>query len=317
VLVAAAIPAAAPAKSAATAATPTGTAAEKAPPPVLINWRKDLAAARKEAVDSGGILFYFFSADWCQACRIMEHSTFVNRAIAQYINTKFIPVRIDDSKDTSQTTTKYQVTVYPSILFVGPGDDPLHMMVGPWTASELYPIMLQVEALPTLIEAQKKKPDDLEANFAVGDALAKLEHLKRAEPYLKRAAGLAPKNENGRLSQARLYLALVPIEDGDTDRTIKNIDQWLLDFKDAPEVVTAIFFQGAILFKEGKYDAARPYFERIRKEFPKHPKAFDADQAIAEIDARLKFKAAVDAKAIATPTDAPAASTTTGTGGKK
>ena len=164
-----------------------------------------------------------------------------------------------------------------------------HRSGGGKVSSATPEFLQQVEALPPLIEAQKKAPDDLEANFGLGNALAILNQMRRGEPYLKRAVELAPKNENGRLSQARLLLAVVPLEDGDSALALKNIEYWLREFRNAPEAPVAIFYQGTILFQDGKLNEARVYFERLRKEYPKHPKAYDADKAIEAIDRRLKL----------------------------
>lgn len=258
-------------------------------PAIQIAWRQDLDAAQKEAAQTGRIVLIFFHADWSQPCRLMDRGTFANPAIAQFVLRNFIPVKVDDSRETSPVSTKYQVRLYPTLLFLGPGGEPLHVVPGPRTPAELYPILQQVEALPRLVEAQRNTPDDREANFNLGNALAILNQMKRGEPYLKRAAQLAPNNENGRLSQARLLLAVVPLEDGDSALVLRNIDQWLREFKSAPEAPVAVFYQGTILFQDGKLREARVYFEQLRKEYPKHPKAYDADKAIEAIDARLRL----------------------------
>ena len=104
--------------------------------------------------------------------------------------------------------------------------------------------------------------------------------------------------------------------DGDADLVIKNVDRWLVEFKDAPEAPVAIFLQGTIRFKAGKYEEARGYFERVLKEYSKTAKAMEAEQAIQAIDGRLKLKAEIEAKKSAPPPPAPAATATTGAGGK-
>ena len=258
-------------------------------PPIQIVWRKDLDAAEKEAAQTGRIVLLFFYGDWCQPCRAMEHGTFDHPAVAQFILRNFIPVKVDDSKETSAVSVKYQVRLYPTLLFLSSAGEPLHIVLGPRPPAELYSLLQQVETLPRLFETQKKALDDLEANFNLGNALAILNQMKRGEPYLWRAVELAPKNENGRLTQARLLLAVVPLEDGDSALALKNIEYWLREFRNAPEAPVAIFYQGTILFQDRKYKEARAYFEQVRTEYPKHPKAYDADKAIEAIDRRLKL----------------------------
>ena len=263
--------------------------------PVLrIEWRTDLAAALKEAADSGRQVLIYFHADWCQPCRMMDAGTFINRPVAQFITDHFIPVRVDDTKDTSDVSKKYAVRLYPSVLFLSSAGEPVHMVLGPRSAAQLYPVLEQVSNLPVLMEKQKKAPEDLEANFAVGNALAILEHLKWAEPYLKKAAELDPGNARGRRSQARLLLALVPLEDGDSAAALKELNQYLMEFDKAPEVPTAMYFIGTVLFRDGKLEESRRMFEGLRTRFPKHLKAYEADKAIDVIDARLRAKARQD-----------------------
>jgi outer membrane protein assembly factor BamD (BamD/ComL family) len=163
--------------------------------------------------------------------------------------------------------------------------------------------MERVRGLVKVLAAQKKTPNDLEANFAVGRAYVGLDHLRRAELYLQRACELDPRNEHGRLSQARLLLAVVPVEDGDSALALKNLAAFMEEFKDAPEIPAAMFFQGEILFGDAKMDPeklleTRGVFDALRTRFPKNVKAYEADRAIDVIDARLR---AIKAAAIHAP----------------
>ena len=262
----------------------------KKTPPIPVAWRTDLAAAKDEAARTGRCVLLFFYADWSQPCRWMSNGTFASPAVAQAVNRAFIPVKVDDSKDTSPVTKAYEVRVYPTVLFLDPGGKPLHMVLGPRPPDAFAPILKQVVELPALMVAQNHKPNDLEANFALGNAFALLGQMKRGAPYLERAADLAPNNENGRLSQARLILAVVPLEDGGSAQALKNIEAYLAEFKDAPEVPVAVWYQGTILFQDGRLEEARAYFVKILRDFPTHRKAYEADKAIEAIDARLKAK---------------------------
>ena len=99
---------------------PEGRKAAKKPL-VPIAWRNHLDAAKHEAAQRGGCVLLYFRADWCKPCGLMEDGVFTIPAIAQYMNQHFVPVRIDDSDGTSETSTTYAIRVYPSVLFLDPG----------------------------------------------------------------------------------------------------------------------------------------------------------------------------------------------------
>ncbi|MCX5682415.1 MAG: thioredoxin family protein, partial [Planctomycetota bacterium] len=226
---------------------------EPATPTVRIEWQIDLPAAIAKAAAADRVVLIYFHADWCQPCRLMNDMTFINRTVAMYIGQNFVPVKVDDTRETSEISKKYGVRIYPSILFLAPGGEPLHILIFPRTAAELYPILQKVQALPRMIEAQKKSPDDLETNFLLAEVWAGLDRVKQAEPYLNRTVQLDPKNARGRLEQARLWLAIVPLEDGDAPQAMKNLRQFVEEFKDSPLVPTALHAVGSILARDGKF----------------------------------------------------------------
>jgi len=265
---------------------------KKAEEPVVpIAWRQHLQAARSEAAQRGVCVLIYFRADWCHPCRLMENGAFLMPAIAQFINRHFIPLKVDDTDAPSDVTKTYEIRVYPSILFLDPGGKPLHLILGPPMPERFYRVMQQVSEVPVLMARQHAHPDSLEANFGLGNALAKLNHLRRAAPYLKKAADLDPQNAKGRLSQARLILAVVPLEEGLSKQALANLDAWLQEFADAPEAPVAVWYQGTILYRDGRLAEAKRYFRQILDRFPKHVKAYEAEKAIAHIDARLRAKA--------------------------
>jgi protein disulfide-isomerase len=278
------------------ASSPGQTSPQFKVPVVRIDWRTDLAVALAEAAKTGRPVLIYFHADWCQPCRLMDGTTFVNRAVAAYIGQHFIPVKVDDTKDTSPVSKKYDVRIYPSLLLLSAAAEPLHMVLFPRTAAELYPILEKMTALAVAIEAQKRAPEDLEANFRLGEAWAGLDHFRRAEPHLARVVQRDPRNERGRLVQARLMLAVVPLEDGDSAQAIKNLRQFIEEFKDLPQAPTALYAIGAILMQDGKLQEARRVFEDVRTRFRKDAKAYEADKAIETIDARLKAGAGENKK---------------------
>lgn len=253
-----------------------------------LNWRDDVDAALEEARATDRLVMVYFHADWCQPCKWMEKGPFAARKMSIYLEQHFVPVRIDDTSGRSPTTEKYGIRMYPSILVLDHSGQPLHLILKPQPAPELHAILEQVRDLPALFAAQEADPDDLEANFALGSRLAQLEQLRRAEPFLEKAAALDPENEHGRLTQAALMLALVPATGGDADETLRNLDLYVQRFPDAPEVPVALHAKGTLLYENGRLREARQVFSGLRERFPRHAMAYKADQAIRAIDARLQ-----------------------------
>jgi tetratricopeptide (TPR) repeat protein len=257
-------------------------------PAIQPDWRKDLDSALKEAAASDRVVLIYFYADWCQPCEWMDRGCFGNKPMVTFISRHFIPLRVDDSKETSLVSRKFGIRVYPSVLFLLPSGETLHLAIGPHTPDAFANLLNQIRLFPELVRDQKKAPDDLEANFALGNAFAMLNQLHRAAPYLERAAELDPENKHGRRSQAKLILATVPLEDGNAAATLDNLGMYLLDFSDAPEVPTAMYYVGTVFYGEKRYGEAREAFAELQKRFPRHPITYKADKAIEHIDGLLR-----------------------------
>jgi tetratricopeptide (TPR) repeat protein len=273
---------------AAAPAPPKSGPAVPAEPPARLNWRTDVDAAIREAAAARRVVLIYFRADWSQPCQWMERGPFAARKMAAYIEQHFIPVRVDDTAGPGPAAKRYEVRVYPTLLLLDGAGTPLHIVLGPREAPALHAVLEEVCALPALVAGQKAKPDDLEANFALGNAFAKLNQLRRAAPYLEKAAELDPDNRRGRQSQAVLMLAMVPLEDGDVKTTLENLDTYLRQFRGAPEAPLALHFKGTVLYRDGRLHESRAVFEQLRQTFPKHRMAYEADKAIAAIEARLR-----------------------------
>jgi thioredoxin-related protein len=72
-----------------------GWAAVSRPNGKAIGWQSDIIAAHKVSLKEGRPLLVVFSADWCGYCKKLEKETFLERQTVEYINSKFVPVRLD------------------------------------------------------------------------------------------------------------------------------------------------------------------------------------------------------------------------------
>jgi thiol:disulfide interchange protein len=59
-----------------------------------IPWRTDFAAASAESASTNKPLFIYFTADWCEPCQSLRHTTWADANVEKALS-NFIPVKID------------------------------------------------------------------------------------------------------------------------------------------------------------------------------------------------------------------------------
>ena len=89
--------------------------------PVEITWLHDEKTALERSHQSGKPLLIDFSASWCAACKELDVHTWIDPRVKQEVADKFVPLKIDASDETDETTRleqKYGVQGLPTVLMV-------------------------------------------------------------------------------------------------------------------------------------------------------------------------------------------------------
>lgn len=81
------------------------------------------------AVKQKRIVFIDFCTAWCGACKRLDEDTWSNRSVISQLKKKTIPLKIDAEKD-KQIRDKYNVNVYPTLLFLNSDGSVLGRFVG-------------------------------------------------------------------------------------------------------------------------------------------------------------------------------------------
>ncbi|MEE1946369.1 DUF255 domain-containing protein [Pedobacter sp. KR3-3] len=90
-------------------------------------WSTVLEKAKKE----NKLIFLDGYATWCGPCKTMDAETYKNQAVADYFNANFVNVKYDMEKgEGPKLAEQYQVTAYPSLLFINANGNILHKGVG-------------------------------------------------------------------------------------------------------------------------------------------------------------------------------------------
>lgn len=92
--------------------------------PQLVKWHRPAEGLRL-AKESGKLVMYDFTAEWCRPCHMLEAEVFRNRDVAEQINERFIAIRVTDrlreeGKNTPEVAAlnaRYNVRGFPTVVF--------------------------------------------------------------------------------------------------------------------------------------------------------------------------------------------------------
>lgn len=114
------------------------------PLPTDIQWRPDFQTAMSEARTSGKPVMVDFYTDWCGYCKKLDAEVYTDiGVIAESVN--FISVKINAEKE-SDLAQKYQVSGFPTILWLDANGTPIERLPGYTDAPEFLKLMRDTRA---------------------------------------------------------------------------------------------------------------------------------------------------------------------------
>jgi len=109
------------------------------------DWIKDdFDAAFEQASTTGDVVIIDFWADWCAACKEMDHKTFAKAEVYEIINEHFVPLKIDGTKVNDEMKAiwdKYEVRGLPTILFMTPEGEEINRFEAFRTVNQVVPVL--------------------------------------------------------------------------------------------------------------------------------------------------------------------------------
>ena len=90
-------------------------------------WEEAFAKAEEENKH----VFVDSYTDWCYWCKVMDKETFTDEDIAAYLNSEFIPIKVDMEKDFGiNVAMKFRVRSFPTLLYFNPQGQILEKQMG-------------------------------------------------------------------------------------------------------------------------------------------------------------------------------------------
>ena len=79
-----------------------------------VSFDEALAAAKQE----NKLVFVDFFTTWCGPCKMMSNKVFPQKEVGDFMNAKFIPVKLDAEKEGLELSRKYGVKAYPTYVLI-------------------------------------------------------------------------------------------------------------------------------------------------------------------------------------------------------
>ena len=123
----------------------TGVTAIEVSPTEIIFKESGWEDVLKEAKTTGKPIFLNFHATWCAPCKLMKYRTFTNDALAEYLNSNFINIRLDGEVGEGEALMEaLGLNAYPSTLFIGSDGNLIWGKSGYLGPSELLKLAKQI-----------------------------------------------------------------------------------------------------------------------------------------------------------------------------
>lgn len=98
------------------------------------NWTEVLARAKKE----NKIIFLDIFATWCGPCKKLKKYTFSDQEVGTFFNKNFINISLDgEQKEGGILSSTFEISGYPTLLFIYPNGEVLLKSSGYLTSKEL------------------------------------------------------------------------------------------------------------------------------------------------------------------------------------
>jgi len=161
-----------------------------------ITYKEALVAAKAEKK----LVFIDFYTSWCGPCKMMMKDIFPLKEVGNYLNAKFVCIKIDAEKgEGPELAKRYQVKAYPTFVAINPAEEIIMTKVGGSGSGSSFIASIERQIDPN------KTPERMKQRYESGERTADLisayAGLKMEEVYKNRQPDMTKKDEAFKMVQ--------------------------------------------------------------------------------------------------------------------
>lgn len=228
-----------------------------------ISFDEGLAAAKAE----GKLVFIDFFTSWCGPCKMMSSKTFPEKAVGDFMNAKFIPLKMDAEKEGLELAKKYGVKAYPTYVVLDATGKEVAKFTGYMDGKrfiEKVKASLDPEQSPVRMK-ERYESGERTPKLVNAYAMQFMEQRKVKEGYKVIEDYFNSLSDADRVKADNVFLYTIYTEDLDNDRA-RFMTAHQKDFpasvrKDIDEALSSLYntelntYFSGYMFREGKYNA--------------------------------------------------------------
>ena len=115
--------------------------------PATLHWQTNLEDAKRIAAQSNRLVLVHFWSPSCKACVELDNKVFSQPQVQQFIDARFIPIKIN-ADDAPTTTKRYGIVQLPTDLILTPGAQIVGRMACPLAADAYMQQLLIASTAP-------------------------------------------------------------------------------------------------------------------------------------------------------------------------
>lgn len=228
-----------------------------------ISFDEALTAAKQE----NKLVFIDFFTTWCGPCKMMSNKTFPMPEVGEFMNAKFIPLKLDAEKEGLELAQRYEVKAYPTYIVVDGDGKQVAKFSGYMEGTKF------IDKVTAALDPDQT-PERIKARYEAGErtprlinayAMQFMEQRKEDEGFKVIDDYFASLSDADRLKPENAFLFTTYTIDLDNDRA-RFMTAHQTEFpekvrKDVDRVLGSLYngklnsYFSGYMFREGKYQA--------------------------------------------------------------